>query len=85
MKFSQLGSCRPKDSDTCLQNSDGWSTWSSCKWRTEYCTSWGKDMRRCCPESCGTGAFTEIDCKDFSGSGTCSYPNDAQCSINGSF
>ena len=36
-------------------------------------------MRRCCPDSCGTGVFLEMHCNAFSGSGTCVYPNQAQC------
>ena len=41
-------------------------------------------MRRCCPDSCNTGTFTEDQCNNFSGSGTCVYPNDAQCETRGS-
>ena len=36
-------------------------------------------MRRCCPEACASGVFTEDDCLAFDGKGTCTYPNDAQC------
>ena len=43
-------------------------------------------MRRCCPESCGTGSFTEEDCVAFEDKGIspgttsqCRYPNQAQC------
>ena len=51
-----------------------------CRWNINYCKSWGKDVRRCCPETCGTGVFTEEDCNSFDGKGSCVYPNDAQCS-----
>jgi len=71
--------CQPKDSDACLQASPGWSTSFTCSNSIGYCTSYGKDMRRCCPESCATGVFTEQDCIAFSGSGACTYPNEAQC------
>ena len=40
-------------------------------------------MRRCCPISCETGLFTEEDCHAFDGKGTCTYPNDAQCTKTG--
>ena len=36
-------------------------------------------MKRCCPEACKTGKFTEYDCNSAKGSGTCIYPNVAQC------
>ena len=40
-------------------------------------------MKRCCPDSCKTGAFTREDCKSATGYGTCIYPNDAQCDKSG--
>ena len=43
----------------------------------EYCMNWGKDMRRCCPESCKSGKFTKEDCDIFPGDGTCSFPTSA--------
>ena len=42
-------------------------------------------MRRCCPDSCNTGNFTEEDCNRFQGLGNCIYPNDAQCHTEGIF
>merc|ERR1711963_249117 len=75
--------CQPKDSDACLQASPGWSTYvCSSSSSIGYCTSWGKDMRRCCPESCATGIFTEQACNQFPGQGTCTYPNEAQCPVD---
>jgi len=72
--------CKPKNNDACLQSSPDWSaSWTCANTPTKYCTSWAKDMRRCCPESCDTGKFTEEDCNKFSGDGTCTYPNKAQC------
>ena len=77
--FLQQELCKPRNDDNCLQSSPNWSMLSTCDSRTRYCISWGKDMRRCCPNSCGTGTFTEADCLSFEGEGTCIYPNNAQC------
>ena len=79
--------CKPRDSDSCLQASPDWSSSYNCKTSISYCDSWGRDMRRCCPESCNasdlfegrTGVFTEDDCLSFDGLGSCTYPNEAQC------
>ena len=77
--------CKPKDNDACLQSSPGWSaSWTCENTGTEYCESWAKDMKRCCPESCNTEnlvtiKFSEEDCNKSSGKGTCTYPNKAQC------
>ena len=67
------------DSDSCLQASPDWGSGYKCADETSYCSSWGKDMRRCCPVACNTGRFTERMCNRFKGSGTCIYPNNAQC------
>ena len=74
-------SCEPKDSNACLKASPDfrWGCW----WNRNNCDSWGKSVRRCCPETCGTGEFTEEDCNAFDGKGDCIYPNEAQCSIDG--
>ena len=77
----------PKDSDECLQVSPKWGPKHSCSSALKYnggilCNidSWAKDMRRCCPISCGTGVLTENDCNALDkSSGTCVYPNEAQC------
>ena len=74
--------CIVNDSDACLQASPGWTGYS-CNTSTLYCSSWGKDMRRCCPNSCGTGVFTEEDCFLYDGAGECTYPNSAQCHVDG--
>jgi len=80
--------CQPKDSNTCLQTSPdwigGWEWWKThtCSNSIDHCTDWAKDMRRCCPESCGTGTFTEHDCRMTPGEGDCLYPNEAQCSAS---
>ena len=79
--FSTSEGCKPKDSDACLQASPAWSTSYTCSNSIRYCFSYVKDMRRCCPESCGvgTGVFTEDECNAVDGPGVCTYPNEAQC------
>ena len=74
--------CQPKDSDSCLQASPGWYSSSRCSEETYWCTSYAKDMHRCCPESCDTGTLTEDQCHALLRSGTCTYPNSAQCPGN---
>lgn len=69
--------CPPQDSESCLQASSGWLGYF-CATSTSYCTSHGKDMQRCCPVSCRTGALDEAACNALGGQGTCDYPNDAQ-------
>ena len=78
--------CIPKDSDTCIQNVGDWEDWicndlkNGTKYHS-YCDSYSKDTRRCCPEACeNTEDFTESVCEASEGSGTCKYPNEAQCS-----
>ena len=71
--------CKPKDSDACLEAAG--SNWKgyTCRHSTQWCTSWGKDMKRCCPESCEvTWAFYESTCRNDKGKGDCKYPNEAQ-------
>ena len=67
------------DSDSCLQSSPGWTD-HTCAGSYQYCKTWDKDMKRCCPYTCGTGALSEADCKSSSRKGTCKYPHEAQCS-----
>ena len=86
-----LDSCKLKDDDVCLQTSPGWGSDYTCSNSIQYCTTWAKDMRRCCPISCSrnapdsqfntqfTGSFTHADCISFDGKGTCRYPNSVQC------
>ena len=82
--ISSFQECKPLDSDQCLRNSEDWDDLSTCEDAIRddphSCQTKARDMRRCCPETCGTGQFTEHDCDAWkSGSGTCIYPNDAQC------
>ena len=80
MKIIILEDCRTKDSDSCLQESPEWSNSARCTTSTNYCDSWEKDMKRCCPVTCNNGdALTKEECDALSQSGTCTYPNDAQC------
>ena len=76
--------CKTKDSDSCLQKSPGWSKSYTCENSRGYCTTWSKDLKRCCPKACkNTEPFTEYECRVTKGKGSCTYPNDAQCSVNG--
>ena len=86
--MSNIEACEPKDSDVCLWESGRWMYYETCAKSTKKCNHkwWEKDMRRCCPESCGTGSFTEEDCVAFEDKGIspgttsqCRYPNQAQC------
>ena len=84
--FYFLGdTCKVKDSDACIQ--EAWGSSYKCSTASKgYCTSYAKDMRRCCPDSCETGPLTEEACNNLkSTSGTCTYPNDAQCEIEGCY
>ena len=77
--------CIPKDSDACLQNVEDWENYVCNHLKdpdyNEYCDDYSKDTRRCCPEACeNTEDFTESVCEASEGSGTCKYPNEAQCS-----
>jgi hypothetical protein len=74
--------CSTVDSDSCLQAAPGWDslvTTYTCAGSTSWCTSWSKDMQRCCPFSCGSGELLEPECNLLPDQGTCIYPNAAQC------
>ena len=68
----------------------GWAGFKCSDTTDKHCTTWERDLKRCCPEKCNSGIFTEEQCrdsyknteanKDF---GVCTYPNDAQCSYQG--
>ena len=78
--YNILGpNCELRDSDSCLQKSPKWGSKYYCSGYTRYCDSWSKDLRRCCPLSCGTGRLTENDCNALNGKGTCNYPAESQC------
>ena len=77
--------CVPKDSDKCLQETPN-NEWVgyTCETSKEYCDSWSKDMRRCCPKTCeNTDPFTSEACNNAGTSGVCVYPNKAQCLSKG--
>ena len=64
------------DSDICIELTEGWSGFS-CKDAKLYCwnTNYGKDPRRCCPETCELSEpFTKKKCLDSSIGGHCTYP-----------
>ena len=43
-----------------------------------YCTSWAKDMQRCCPDTCGVSPVCDVAaCNALAGAGVCTYPNPA--------
>ena len=68
--------CTLFDSDKCLSSSPLWEEDSSCADFTRLCEIWDKDMKRCCPHSCqSTQPFTESNCNNSTGKGTCTYPN----------
>ena len=79
----QLGQCTTKDSDECLRNSPTQGNGAKCKLNSHRCDSYEKDVKRCCPITCGVEEFTEDECNKSSGSGTCIYPNEAQCPEKG--
>ena len=78
----------PVDSDECLRRSPEWNNQRTCENAIQRypdsCQTWARDMRRCCPQTCGTGKFTELDCNTWTtGGGDCIYPNTAQCDKKG--
>ena len=88
LSSSNLDQCYPKNSDVCISNSPGNWKGTTCSAANifengTWCFTYGKNVRRCCPEACRTGTFTEADCNSFPGLGDCIYPNDAQCPENG--
>jgi len=72
----------PRDSDECLASTPNWGPGSKCQDSESMCVdrsgSWAKDVRRCCPETCGTGVLTKAMCEALVSKGTCTYPNAAQ-------
>lgn len=86
-----------RDSDACLQDSTGHNfDGYTCATATSngndrsWCTSYARDMQRCCPQSCGTGVLTPNACARLTpNTGDCTYTyhdngydNDAQkCEI----
>ena len=65
------------DSDICLQNTPYWGVKYICKNSEEWCNSFARDMRRCCPETCKNDKlFTKSVCKSTKSKGYCHYPFD---------
>ena len=70
----------PKNDDACLQNSPSWGSKYACNGEggtvaqfSTWCTSWAKDMWRCCPEECNRNSapLSQTDCDSLPGSGSC--------------
>jgi hypothetical protein len=59
-----------------LQRSPGWSWQYNCPNSVWWCGNWGKDLKRCCPNSCRSAPLcTYHSCIHTWGRGTCIYPN----------
>lgn len=69
--------CTLVDSDSCLNRSSGWGGFT-CNGSAQWCTSWAKDVQRCCPNACGTGILSYSQCNALGSQGTCTYPNGVQ-------
>lgn len=66
------------DSDICLQQSPGWDTTYTCAGSNSWCSSYSKDMHRCCAETCGVSPVCDsAACSALTGAGHCIYPNPA--------
>jgi len=67
--------CNTVDNDYCLQSAPTWSSASACASRTSFCSSYAKDMHRCCPVACGAFPVCTVEaCNALGGKGTCTYP-----------
>ena len=62
-----------EDSDFCLKQSPGREQ-HDCKRSKRDCEDLAKDVKRCCPKTCGSLNFTEDDCKQNKKQGSCTYP-----------
>lgn len=81
--ISPTGCGEQKDNDTCLQKSPGWGDGYTCQSDKSSCTKWGRDMMRCCPDSCKTGQFNEELCNELPAKGKCDYTNAEHCPPKG--
>ena len=65
------------DSNLCLQSSPEWGVSYNCKNSKEWCNTWARDMRRCCPKTCKNDKlFTKSVCNSIYSNGSCHYPFD---------
>ena len=80
--FSHI-ECVPTDNVDCLTASPGWRSDRDCAYARNYCNSWAKDAKRCCPQTCESGSLTKDQCENLNSKGTCIYPNKSQCPIEG--
>ena len=82
----QVGKCHKVDSDSCITKE--WSKYrvSKCSQVKKYCTSYNKNMHRCCPRTCGVEPIcTKSECEKLNGKGTCdSLPDGSSSSGGGS-
>ena len=62
-----------EDSDFCLKHNPGRTNYD-CETAKRYCEDLAKDVKRCCPKTCGSSNFTEAKCKENKKQGSCSYP-----------
>ena len=81
----QVGKCHKVDSNSCITKE--WSKYgvSKCSQVKKYCTSYNKNMHRCCPSTCGVEPIcTKSECEKLNGKGTCDSLPDGSSSSSGS-
>ena len=81
----QVGKCHKVDSNSCITKE--WSKYgvSKCSQVKKYCTSYNKNMHRCCPSTCGVEPIcTKSECEKLNGKGTCDSLPDSSGSSSGS-
>ena len=82
----RVGKCHKVDSNSCIRKE--WSKYgvSKCSHVKKYCTSYNKNMHRCCPSTCGVEPIcTKSECEKLNGKGTCdSLPDGSSSSSSGS-
>merc|ERR1712060_617595 len=72
-----------EDSDQCLNEAwkASFGSWT-CSGATRFCSSWDKDMHRCCPQACNVDLIcAEAACLALSGKGECTFPNPALTAV----
>jgi len=75
--------CPPYNDDICIKNSPYWGSQHSCTSSIQFCTSWAKDMQRCCSLACGTVYLTEMACAAVTSAGSCRYPHSGSSDCGG--
>merc|ERR1719356_2210597 len=72
------GNCGESKLPSCLSDKSMWGVEGArCEPHyQQYCSSWSKDMHRCCPDLCQVDPVcTASECEKLQGLGTCTYPN----------